>query len=206
MIGSQSPGPTETLKRLALLDRDVPAGAAGALAGALAASILSAACRDALDDRMTARTEEELRSISDKALSLKRDLLMLLEQGVSADHKVAALRTRPVFPAHADPGRLRALLFASEVPLRTAQSCHVLLTLSERALGRIGMKAIPEIATASALAFAGVTAGVVMARTWLAGIPEGSGTGAAARRTERILSEAEVIRTLINDRVRQHLP
>ena len=174
----------------------------------LAASILSTACRGVLDDRMTARTEEELRAISARALSLKRDLLMLLEQGVSADHKVAALLTRRGFAAHSDPGRLRALLFASEVPLRTAQSCHVLLSLSERALGRIGMKSIPEIATASALAFAGVTAGVVMARTWLAGIPEGSGTGAAAtrERAERILGEAEVIRTLITDRVRQHLP
>lgn len=200
--------PAEALERLALLERDVPAGAAGALAGALGASILSNASLGALDDRMSARTREELHSISDKALSLRRDLLMLLEQGVNADYKVAALLNRSGSPGQADTGRLRALLFASEVPLRTAQSCHVLLTLSERALDRIGVKSIPEIATTSSLAFAGVAAGVVMARTWLAGIPEGSGAGADAtrKRAERILTEAESVRTVIAERVRRHLP
>ena len=200
--------PIDLLESGALPECEMPAGAAGALAGALAASILSTACRAALDDRVCPRTEEELRSISDRALSLRRDLLTLLEQGVSADRKVAAALARPGSDAFADPGRIRALLFASEVPLKTAQSCHVLLSLSERALDRIGMVSIPEIGTASALAFAGVTAGVVVARAWLAGIPGGSGTGAAAarKRAETILTEAEATRAVLTDRVRRHLP
>ena len=199
---------TGTLERLALLEHDVPAGAAGALAGALAASLLSTACKSALDDCTTTRVEEELRSISDKAMSLRRDLLMLLEQGIHADGLAAAMPDRPAAGGRADARRLRALLFASEVPLRTAQTCHVLLKLSERALLRIGMRSIPEIGTAGALAFTGVAAGVLVARTWLAGIPEGSGTGASAARAraERILIDAEVVRTTITDRVSRHLP
>jgi hypothetical protein len=53
-----------------------------------------------------------------------------------------------------------------------------------------------------------VVGGIVTARTYLAGIPEGSGIGAAAarKRAERIFREAESLRTQIIDRVRVHLP
>ena len=69
-----------------------------------------------------------------------------------------------------DQERLQALLFAAEVPLRTAESCHALLNLALRALGRAGIKALPELGTGTALAFAGVVGGVVTARSFLAGM------------------------------------
>jgi formiminotetrahydrofolate cyclodeaminase len=189
-------------------DGTVPPGSAGALAGALAAAILSSACGTALEDCKSERTAEELRDIRDKALSLRRDLLALLEHGAQAALKVAAARGAMGVAGRPEAERLRALLFASEVPLRTAESCLALLNLSLRALGRIGVKAIAEIGTAAALAFSGVVGGIVTARTYLAGIPLGAGIGAAVtrKRAERIFREAESIRTQIIDRVRQHLP
>lgn len=195
----------EELERLLAPDGTVPPGAAGALAGSLAASILAAACGAALEEPRSDRTNEELHAIRDKALSLRRDLLSLLEHSAQAARRVAEAGAATSRPAS---DRLRALLFASEVPLRTAESCLALLNLSLRALSRIGIRAIAEIGTATALAFSGVAGGIVTARTYLAGIPPGSGIGAAAarKRAERIFREAESIRTQITDRVRQHLP
>ncbi len=190
----------------------LPPGAAGALSGVMAASILAAACGAALGDRRTEKSSEELATIRDRALSLKRDLASLLEQQAQAERRAGSARAEGAAggapAARPEPERLRALLFASEVPLRIAESCHALLNLSLRALGRIGIRAIAEIGTATALAFSGVAGGIVTARAYLAVIPPGSGIGATAtrKRAERIFREAESLRTQITDRVRQHLP
>jgi methenyltetrahydrofolate cyclohydrolase len=194
-------------------------GASGALAGTMAASLIASVCGGALESCTSEKAQDDLRSIRDRCLSLRRDLLALVEHGERAASAVAAARraalssggVRPATAGQAERGereRLKALLFASEVPLRTAESCHALLNLSLKALGRAGVKAIPEIGTGAALAFSGVVGGIVTSRSYLAGIPENSGIGAAAtrKRAERIFREAESLRTQIIDRVRQHLP
>ena len=198
---------TQYLDWISSTGAGAPTGSSGAMAGTLAASLIAAVCLKSLDDCKSEKAEEELRRIGEKAQSLRRDLLALVEHGAQAASAVAALGRAPN-GSRADEDRLRALLFASEVPLRTAESCHALLNLSLRTLGRVGIKAIAEIGTACALAFAGVVGGIVTARTYLAGIPSGSGIGAGAtrKRAERIFREAEALRTQIIDRVRQHLP
>jgi len=191
-----------------------PTGTSAAMAGTLAASLIASVCSQALEDSRSPKVEEELRMILDRAMSLRRDLLALVEHGAQAASAVAASRPRAAAATQGGPGprmsaeRLKALLFASEVPLRTAESCLALLNLAMKCLGRVGVKAISEIGTGSALAFAGVVGGIVTARGYLAGIPADSGIGAepTRRRAERIFREAEALRTQIIDRVRQHLP
>lgn len=182
-----------------------PTGSSGALAGAMGAALIAGVCTASLDTCRSEKAEEELLRVRDRSLSLRRDLLASVEHGAQAAEEVAAARESKRMD---DQERFRAILFAAEVPLRTAESCHALLDLSLRALGRTGIKAIPELGTATALAHAGVVGGVVTARTFLAAIPAGSGVGAEAarKRSERILRDAEALRTQLIDRVRQHLP
>lgn len=199
-----------------LLDRisdpgsGAPTGSSAALAGCLGASLLASVCGAGLESCKNDRMEEELRSARERALSLRRDLLALVEHGARAAEAVAASGRNRMGTARGGPEgeRLKALLFASEVPLRTAESCHALLNLSLRVLGRVGVKSIAEIGTGTALSFAGVVGGIVTARTYLASIPAGTGIGAesARKRAERILRDAEALRTQILDRVRKHLP
>jgi formiminotetrahydrofolate cyclodeaminase len=188
--------------------RESSIDSSAALAGSIAAALIAGVCGGALDSCKCEKAEEELTGIRDRALSLRKDLLALVEHGVQAQEAVAASRRAARDGALGEMERLRALLFASEVPLRTAESCHALLNLSLRALGRAGVKHIAEIGTAAAMAFAGVVGGIVAARSVLARIPSGSGIGAEVtrKRAERIFREAEAIRTQIIDRVRQHLP
>ena len=188
--------------------RESSIDSSAALVGSIAAALISGVCGGALDSCKSEKAEEELTGIRDRALSLRKDLLALVEHGVQAQEAVAASRRAARDGSLGEMERLRALLFASEVPLRTAESCHALLNLSLRALGRAGVKHIAEIGTAAAMAFAGVVGGIVAARSVLARIPSGSGIGAEVtrKRAERIFREAEAIRTQIIDRVRQHLP
>ncbi len=188
--------------------RESSTDSSAALAGSIAAALIAGVCGGALDSCRSEKAEEELTGIRDRALSLRKDLLALVEHGVHAQEAVAASRRAARDGELGEKQRLRALLFASEVPLRTAETCHALLNLSLGALGRAGVKHIAEIGTATAMAFAGVVGGIVAARSVLARIPNGSGIGAEVtrKRAERIFREAEAIRTQIIDRVRQHLP
>ncbi len=182
-----------------------PTGAAGALAGTMGAALIAGVCTENLDSCRSEKAEEELLKVRDKALSLRRDLIALVEHGAQAAARVAAVRHAD--KRLSDQERIQALLFAAEVPLRTAESCHALLNLSLRALGRTGIKALPELGTGTALAFAGVVGGIVTARSFLAGIEADiCGAENTRKRAERIFREAEALRTQVIDRVRQHLP
>ena len=185
-----------------------PAGSSGALAGSYAATLLANLAGEHLERASSEKAEEDLREIRDRALSLRRDLVAIGPRLDQAARAVDLSRRSTRLPSQQAAERLRALLYASEVPLRAAESCHALLNLSLRALGKIGVKGIAEIGTASALAFSGVVGGVVTARLFLADIPSGSGVGVSVtrKRAERIFREAEALRTQITDRVRQHLP
>src|SRR5262245_62161284 len=199
----------ETLREPGLeLPAASPVGSSGALAGSYAAALLANLAGQHLERASSDKAEDELRAIRDRALSLRRDLVAIQDRLEQAARAVEHSRRSTRLPSQQTDERLRALLFASEVPLRVAESCHALLNLSLRALGKIGVKGIAEIGTASALAFSGVVGGVVTARLFLADIPPGSGMGVAAtrKRAERIFREAESLRTQITDRVRQHLP
>lgn len=185
-----------------------PAATTSAAAGAMAGWLVAHVCHENLDHCGSGKAEDELRTIRDRALSLRRDLLALVDRLDDAARAVADAQRASHLPGEMAAERLRALLFASEVPLRSAESCHALLNLAMRALGKVGVRGIAEIGTATALAFAGVVGGSVTARAYLAGIPAGQGIDVTTtrKRAERIFREAEAVRTQITDRVRQHLP
>jgi len=196
----------EFLDRLTGTDTVVPAGSAAAMSGAMAASIAVSICDEGLERTRSPRVAADLRDIRRKAMSMKRDLLALIDRDATASLAIAGMR--PPEPDEPDARRIRALLFAAEVPLRTAQTCAVLMALTLSALTRVGLKCVAPAGTAAALAYSGAIGGVLAARSQLAAIPEGSGTGAGAarKRAEICLREAEALRTQVIDRVRQHLP
>lgn len=208
-MSSTRTGPAPDGPTMPSLDTSAsPAAASAACGGAMAAWLIARVCYDHLDHCSSEKAEDNLRAIHDRALSLRRDLLAMVGRLDDAARAVAHAQRPARLPAEAADERLRALLFATEVPLRTAESCHALLNLAMRGLGKIGVRGIGEIGTATALAFAGVVGGVVTARAYLSGIPSGHGVGVTVtrKRAERIFREAESLRTQITDRVRQHLP
>jgi formiminotetrahydrofolate cyclodeaminase len=205
---TRAPAPEVVLSLLAGGNSGSPAATAAACAGAMAAELIAQLCYEQLDHAAAGKPEDDLRAIRARALSLRRDLLAVVERLDDAARAVAEAQRPTRLPAQMADERLRALLFAAEVPLRAAESCHALLNLSLLTLGKVGVRGIGEIGTATALAFAGVVGGVVTARAYLSGIASGRGMGVGVtrKRAERIFREGEAVRTQITDRVRQHLP
>lgn len=175
---------------------------AASMAGSLSASLIARVCSAALENGATGKAEEGLTDAHGKALLLRRDLVALADHGAEADRLMRERR-----PA-SDRERLKDLLFASEIPFRIALSCHALMQLSLKVLGRVGLKGIGEIGTASSLAFAGVVGATMVARTSLSEITCADlGRSALTReRAERILREADATRAHITERVLKHLP
>ena len=149
------------------------------------------------------KAQDELRSMRDRSLSVRRDLFALVGQSRGAREALLSSNAEP-----SETPFLHARLFAAEVPLRTAGACHLLLDFALRALTRAGVKSVEEIGTAAALAHAGVLGGVLAARTALAPVPDETlaGVASARKRAEQILRDAEALRSQIIDRVRRHIP
>ena len=187
------------------LDQPLPAGAAAAVSGSMAAWLLAEACQAGMARSQSPKGVDELRSMRDRALAIRRDLVALIGQSRGA--REALLASRAEVPDSSGP-LLHARLFAAEVPLRTAGACHLLLDFALRALSRVGVKSVEEIGTAAALAHAGVLGGVLAARAALAPVADETlgGVSAARKRAEQMLRDAEALRSQIIDRVRRHIP
>lgn len=186
-------------------EQPLPAGAAAAVSGSMAAWLLAEACQAGMVRSQSAKAVDELRSMRDRALSVRRDLIALVGQSRGA--REALLSSTAETPESSAP-LLHARLFAAEVPLRTAGACHLLLDFALRALSRAGVKSVEEIGTATALAHAGVLGGVLAARAALAPVADETlaGVASARKRAEQMLRDAEALRSQIIDRVRRHIP
>lgn len=189
------------------LDPDVslPAGAAAAVAGSMAAYLLAEACKAGLDRAQSVKAQDELRAIRERTFSVRRDLIVLVDQCRGARE---ALLSSSAAHERTETPLLHARLFAAEVPLRAAGACHLLLDFALRALSRTGVRSVEEIGTAAALAHAGVLGGVLAARGALAAVPDETlpGVTSARKRAEQMLRDAEALRTQIIDKVRRHIP
>lgn len=194
---------TSELARVFDPTADVPAGIGAAISGSVAAAKIVSACGTGMERSPGPRVEEELRAMRRRAALLRKDLIGLIRHEARAA-KAVRLASRQ----GSDADRVRSLLFAAEVPLRTAESCQVLLNMALRVLNRAGVRAITEIGEATGLAYGGVVAAVMAARSHLSAIPADARPGAerARKRAALILREAEAMRTQTIDRVRRHLP
>lgn len=184
-------------------EEHLPSGAAAAVAGSMAAWLLAEACEAGIERSHSAKAQDELRSMRDRALSVRRDLFALVGQSRGAREALLCSNAEP-----SEAPFLHARLFAAEVPLRTAGACHLLLDFALRALSLAGVKSVEEIGTAAALAHAGVLGGVLAARAALAPVSDETlaGVASARKRAEQILRDAEALRSQIIDRVRRHIP
>ena len=196
----------DLLTRLTVAGARTSTGACAAVVGSIVASILDDVFTARLEGSQAEKIEDELRDLRRQTRTLRRDLTALVEQASIAEESVANSAAGSTDDEESRLSRVKALMFAAEVPLRAAASCHALLGLSLRALKLAGVKAITQIGSSAALAYSGVVSGAVTARAYLAGIPEGTGVDGARKRAELILRDSEALRSQIIDRVRQHLP
>lgn len=178
------------------------------LSGFMATEMIASACQSALEHCRTDKAKEGLVLLRERAFALRRDLNGLAEQDRLATFSRAAHTEDAGTRGHVPLLRhIRTQLFASEVPLTTAATCHAVLDLALCTLDRTGIKGIAKIGSAAALAFSGVVGGVLVARSLVVDVEEESDIVSEIReRADRILREAEQLRARVMDRVARFLP
>jgi formiminotetrahydrofolate cyclodeaminase len=151
---------TELLDRFASVDPTPGGGSAAALAGATAAALVVMVCRMPRtrtgDPRERGRLDEALA----RATEAGRRLRELVDEDSAAYDAVVAAYRMPKATDDEKAARKRAVdaavSVATEVPLRTAEACLVVLVAAEAAAGSGNPNATSDARTAAALAWAGL--------------------------------------------------
>ena len=168
-------------------------GAAAALAGALAASLIGMACNLTVGREKFADVEAEVREILRRADELRARL----SQGVSADAAAySGVIAARGLPRGDDPEKARraeaiqvATREAARVPLEVAEDCAAVLGLCESAVRITNPHTISDVAVAALLAEAGLHGALMSVEINLASIKDERFAADARRRVAAVTAD-----------------
>ena len=131
-------------------------GSVSALAGAQGAALLEMVIAVTLKGEKYAASRPKLEPIRTKASSLRRDFRLLVDRDAEAYESVVAAMRLPKESVEEKAARKaardRALLFAAEVPLRTAELAAALAALAEDAAPHVNPNVASDLLVAALLA------------------------------------------------------
>jgi len=147
-------------------DSPTPGGGSGAAAGgALGASLLGMVAERTLERHKASAEAGELGELRHGAANLRKTLLDLIDKDTASYNEVmAALRLPKGTESEKEHRRnalQKAFLFASEVPMTTAESCLAVLTAARTLAPRIDPQLSSDLATGALLAHAGALGAVL---------------------------------------------
>jgi formiminotetrahydrofolate cyclodeaminase len=173
-------------------------GSAAALAGSLAAALVEMVCGLTIGKEAYRDHEPALRVMRERAATLRRDLLAMVDRDAQAyDGVMAAFRlpkSTDVEKAARKEAIGRATLAATDVPLATAECCAALLGLARDLVGRGNRNALSDIGTAAALAEAGLRSALMNVRTNLGGLPDAAQAAVIRDRARDLETECDRLR------------
>jgi formiminotetrahydrofolate cyclodeaminase len=181
---------TAFLDRLASADPTPGGGAAAALTGAMAAALVSMACR--VTNRRA--PSEALVAVANDAEHLRRRLLTLMKEDIEAYESV--LESRRAEPDRRGALMQAALRRATTVPLDTASAVEDVLELCATTLDGVRASTIGDLGVAVALGGAALDAAMLTARINLREIADEDFATAARGALARLASGAAAGRGL----------
>lgn len=176
-----------------------PGGGSGAAAsGALGASLLAMVAGRTLERQESAPVEREVRDLHDRALKLQRKLLDLIDQDTQAYNEViAAVRLPKNTDAEKERRRdalQKAYLFATEVPLTTAEACLAVLAGAGSLVLRSHPQLASDLATGVLLAHAGALSAVLNIEANLPYVKDAKVAGLLRQRSSPLRGRADALR------------
>lgn len=168
-------------------------GSAAALAGALAAALVQMVCELTIGKEAYRAHEVDLRTMRERASALRQTLVELVDQDALAyDAVMAALKLPKESEAEKAARRealARANLGATEIPLRAAEACAVVLELAAGLAPKGNRNALSDVGSCCVLAHAALAAALMNVRTNLAGLKDQERAASMARQADRLESE-----------------
>lgn len=141
-------------------DNQTGGGAASAIAGAMAASLVGMVARLSIGRRNMPLTDEDYRSVDEEAQKLVKRLFGISNQDSSAFDAVISAYRMPKSTEEEKEIRSEAIqeaiIGATEVPLESARSCVKVLELVSELRGRSNKNAASDLECAVFLAKAGI--------------------------------------------------
>jgi formiminotetrahydrofolate cyclodeaminase len=172
-------------------------GSASALAGCLAASLGSMVCDLTVGKAKYEEARADLDAARGKLAGLRKDLLALVDRDADAYDEVArAMKLPRETPAAKEKRKEaigRASLFATEIPVKTAESCLAVLEQVRIVAEKGNVNAASDAGVAAQLAATGLTGAALNVRTNLPGIPDRDQSDRIATRIARIESDGKRI-------------
>jgi formiminotetrahydrofolate cyclodeaminase len=174
-------------------------GSAAALAGGLAAALVQMVCDLTIGKEAYRSHDAALRVMRDRAVSLRRELLELVDRDAHAYDQVVEARRKPrttdAEKAARQDAIARAILIATEVPLLTAEACAGILTLGVELAAKGNRNAASDVGTAAVLAQAGLTGALMNVRSNLSGLADQERAVAISERVQNLETESLNLRT-----------
>ena len=150
-------------------------GSAAALAGTLAAALGGMVCELTLGKAKYEAVQGEMEKARDTLSSLRRDLQALVDRDSEAYDEVSKAMKLPKGTPEEKASRQQALgrasQFATEIPVKTAETCLAVLEQVRRVAESGNSNAASDAGVAAHLAHTGVAGAVLNVRTNLPGIP-----------------------------------
>ena len=179
-------------------------GSAAALAGSLAAALGGMVCELTLDRTKYETVRPEMEKARDTLAGLRKDLLALVDRDSDAYDEVTKATKLPKETPAEKAARQQALgkanQFATEIPVKTAESCLAVMEQVKVAAEKGIPNAASDAGVAAHLAHTGVSGAVLNVRINLSAIPDQELAGRIesrvariAREAARVLSETEAI-------------
>jgi methenyltetrahydrofolate cyclohydrolase len=173
-------------------------GSAAALAGSLAAALVEMVCGLTIGKEAYRAHEAEVTVVRDRARTLRRDLLAMVDRDAEAyDAVMAALR----LPKGTDAEKAarkealgRANATATDIPLATAECCAALMGLARGLVGKGNRNALSDLGTSATLAEAGLRGALMNVRINLPGFPDTAKAAIIRDRASGLEAEADRLR------------
>jgi formiminotetrahydrofolate cyclodeaminase len=173
-------------------------GSAAALAGSLAASLVEMVCGLTIGKEAYRDHEPVLQVMRDRAGTLRRELLAMVDRDAEAyDGVMAAIRMPKAGDAEQAARKEalgRANMTATEIPLATAECCAALMGLARDLVAKGNRNALSDIGTAAVLAEAGLRGALMNVRINLGGFPDPVKAAAIRDRARDLEAEGDRLR------------
>ena len=169
-------------------------GSASALAGCLAASLGAMVCDLTLGKQKYESVRPEMERAREALSGLRKDLLALVDRDAEAYDEVARALKLPRETPEQKQARQEALgkasQFATEIPVKTAESCLAVLEQILIVAEKGNSNAVSDAGVAAHLAHTGLAGAALNVRINLPGIADRARSAQIEQRVERLESDA----------------
>lgn len=170
-------------------------GSASALAGCLAASLGAMVCELTLGRAKYEAVRPEMERTLAALGGMRKDLLALVDRDAEAYDEVSRAMKLPKETPEEKRARQEALgratQFATEIPVKTAETCLAVLQQVKEVAGKGNPNALSDAGVAAHLAATGVSGAVLNVRINLPGIPDRDQASRIEERLGRLEAGAE---------------